>query len=281
VYSNFVEKLDAGDKSCRISFKDNNRFHIHAQNLEKLSISEERYKRVQTDRVQNHKDIYEKAISQYNVDGGYMGSFKNIEDAGRSLNISSRHLFAVINKERFTAGGFRWFLQEYTPAKQDFIPSTKKKTRQLLNVSLWKKFGKPSIDCGNPPACMNLSLENLPGEEWKRIPELSDLFAISNKGRIKRLSYWTSSKNKRYVNEHIMSLFLITYSGTNCYLYANVRHKGKQTHISLNKLLYYCFIKEFDLTDRSLVVTNKSENAWDINLSKLELRSAAYHLNNK
>lgn len=119
VYSNFVEKLDACDKSSRISFKDNNRFHIHAQNLEKLSISEERYKRVQTNRVQNHKNIYEKAISQYNVDGGYIGSFKNIEDAGRSLNIGSRHIFAVINKERFTAGGFRWFLQEYSPAKHD------------------------------------------------------------------------------------------------------------------------------------------------------------------
>lgn len=64
VYYHFVEKPEVNEGPHLISFKDNNRFYIHAKNLEKLSISEERFKRVQTDRVRNHKDIYDKAVSQ-------------------------------------------------------------------------------------------------------------------------------------------------------------------------------------------------------------------------
>lgn len=281
IYSHFVEKIEASDNSHLISFKDHNRFHIHVRNLEKLSISEDHFKRVQINRVQNHKDVYGKAISQYTVDGDFIASFENIEEAGRSLDIVPRYIFYAINKERLTVGGFRWFLKEYTPTKEDFLSPEKKKKCQILNISLWKRLGQPSIDKDNPPACMNLSLDNLPGEKWKPLPGLSNEFAISNKGRIKRLNSWTHAKNKRLLGEHIISLFLDIYSETNYYLYTNLSYKGRRVQIRLNKLLYYCFIKEFDLNDRSLVIINTSKPQWNIDLSKLELQSSTYYLNNK
>lgn len=280
VYYHFVEKPDINEKPHLISFKDNNRFNIHAKNLEKLSISQERFKRVQTDRVRNHKDIYEKAISQYTVDGSLIETFENIKAAGERLSISYRNIFAVINKERLTAGGFRWFFKEYVPTDKDFVLAQDMISNKILNISLWKRLGQPSIDKNNPPACMNLSLENLPDENWKPLPGLSDQFAISNKGRIKRLNCWTSTKNKRFINEKIISLFRDNYADTS-YLYTNLSYKGKRIQIRLNKLLYYCFVKQFDLNDRSLVIINKNKPAWDIDISKLKLSSSAYHLNKK
>lgn len=280
VYYHFVEKPDVHEKPHLISFKDNNRFNIHAKNLEKLSVSQERFKRVQTDRVRNHKDIYEKTINQYTVDGNLIETFENIKAAGERLSISYRNIFAVINKERLTAGGFRWFLKEYVPTDKDFVLAQDTTTNKILNTSLWKRLGQPSIDNNNPPACMNLSLENLPDENWKPLPGLSNQFAISNKGRIKRLNCWTSTKNKRFINEKIISLFLENYADTS-YLYTNLSYKGKRIQIRLNKLLYYCFVKQFDLNDRSLVIINKNKPAWDIDISKLKLSSSAYHLNKK
>ena len=280
VYYHFVEKPDINEKPHLISFKDNNRFNIHAKNLEKLSISQERFKRVQTDRVRNHKDIYEKAISQYTVDGSLIETFENIKAAGERLSISYRNIFAVINKERLTAGGFRWFFKEYVPTDKDFVLAQDMISNKILNISLWKRLGQPSIDKNNPPACMNLSLENLPDENWKPLPGLSDQFAISNKGRIKRLNCWTSTKNKKFINEKIISLFLNNYADTS-YLYTNLNYKGKRIQIRLNKFLYYCFVRQFDLKDRSLVIINKNKPAWDIDISKLKLCSSAYHLNKK
>ncbi len=128
---------------------------------------------------------------------------------------------------------------------------------------------------------MNLSLEDLPGEKWKPNPNLTGYFAISNKGRIKRLDSWSENRNKTFYNERIIALFLDTRSNTNSTLYTNLSYNGKRVQIRLYKYLYYCFVKKFDMNDRSLVVINKNEPSWNLDTSNLELCSAAYHLNKK
>lgn len=279
VYYHFVEKFDMNDLSFRISFKDENRFNVHFSNLEKITTIELRNKVLNTGR--GKKGNYWQPVSQYTVEGDFIASFENIYAASKTLGIHHTHILAVINKKRTTAGTFRWFVKDYTPDKEDFIPETKSKPETILNTSLWEKLGHPSIDQNNPPACMNLSLKDLSGEIWKPIPDLEGYFAISNKGRIKRLNTWTENKNKTFWKEHIISLFLDTYSDTNFYLYTNLSHKGKRIQIRLNKFLYYCFVKKFDLNNHSLVIINKNKPLWDINISKLELGSSAYHLNKK
>ncbi|ASK32353.1 hypothetical protein CEY12_20695 [Chryseobacterium sp. T16E-39] len=60
VYHHFVEDLNTNTKSFLISFKDGNRFHLHADNLEKLSVSEDHFKRVQANRVTNSRECMKK-----------------------------------------------------------------------------------------------------------------------------------------------------------------------------------------------------------------------------
>ncbi|MBE4947484.1 NUMOD4 domain-containing protein [Chryseobacterium culicis] len=199
VYYHFVEKFELNDRKTLISFKDNNRFHLHAENLERLSVSEELFKRVQTNRVKNSRSDYNQSVNQYTTEGNLLSTFDSIDSASDSLGIVNRHILAVIKKERLTAGGFRWFLKSYIPKKEDFIfsPQVENSTR-LLNRSLWEKLGGPSIDETNPPACMNLSLKDLPGERWKPIPGFEDCYIISNMGRIKRLAGWTTIGRKLF-----------------------------------------------------------------------------------
>lgn len=119
VYYHFVEKFDLNSRTHVISFKDNNRFHIHADNLEKLTISQERYKRVSRDTVKNSKSKYEKAVSQYTVTGDFVVTFESINLAATTLEIGRRNIMAVINNERHTAGGFRWVVEDNVPKNKD------------------------------------------------------------------------------------------------------------------------------------------------------------------
>ncbi|WP_294230683.1 NUMOD4 domain-containing protein [uncultured Chryseobacterium sp.] len=278
VYYHFVEKFDIDDHSYRVSFKDENRFNVHYSNLGKITAIELRNKVLNTGR--GKKGNYWQAVSQYTVDGGFVASYENIYAASEILGIHHVHILAVINKKRTTAGTFRWFAKDDIPTKKDFIPDEKSRSKKAFNISLWKKIGEPPVDHNNPPACLNLSLEDIPGEIWKPIPNLEGYFAISNKGRIKRLDTWTENKNKTLFRENIISLFVDNFN-SKCYLYANLSHKCKRVQIRLNKYLYYCFVKKFDLNDRSIVIINKNEPLWNIDIANLELCSPTHHLNKK
>ncbi|WP_261511749.1 NUMOD4 domain-containing protein [Chryseobacterium paludis] len=277
VYHHFVEKLDSGIEPFLISFKDGNRFHLHADNLEKLSISEDRFKRVRENRVRNSQNDHERAISQYTVEGELIGTFENIGAANDTLSIGDRNILYALNKERLTAGGYRWFFKDYTPKKEDFIISTESKSDssgKLLNKSLWEKLGKPPIDKNSPPACMNLSLNDLPREHWKPVTGLENGYLISNKGRVKRLGSWTTSKNKSFWKERIMSINLRNkYGSHNPYFYILLNRKGQKILLSISRLLYYSFVKEFDMNDKTLVIVNENEPRWNLDVSKLKLKT--------
>lgn len=272
VYYHFVEKFDMDDLSFRISFKDENRFNVHFSNLEKITANEVRSRALNTGR--GKKGNYQQAVNQYTVDGDFVGSYENIYAASETLGIHPTYILPVINKKKTTAGKYRWFAKDYTPSKEDFIPETKSKPEKVLNTSLWKTLGQPIIDESNPPACMNLSLKDLPGEKWKPVPDLEGYFAISNKGRIKRLNSWTENRNKTFWKEYIISLFVLKPDNKSYYFYTKLSCKGRNYHIAITRLLYYCFVEEFDLTDKDLVIVNESDSQLNIDISKLTLRSA-------
>lgn len=271
VYHHFVEKFDMDDQSLRVSFKDDNRFHVHFSNLELMTRHEIRSKALNSGR--GKKGNYRQAVSQYTVEGDFVASYKDIYEASKTLGIAATYILPVINKKKTTAGKFRWFAKDYTPTKEDFIPEGNDEPENILNTSIWIKLGKPSIDKKNPPACMNLSLKDLPGEIWKPIPGLEQYFTISNKGRIKRLNTWTQNKNKTFWKEHIISLFVLHSDNKADYLYTKLSCKGIGYPIKVNRMLYYCFIEKFDLNNKKLVVVNENQPHWDIDLSKLRLQS--------
>ena len=271
VYYHFVEKFDMDDHSFLMSFKDNNQFNVHFSNLEKLTVSRLHSKSLSTGR--GKKGNYQQAVSQYTVNGDFVASYENIYAASKTLGIYPPHILDIINRKRTTAGKFLWFTKDYTPTKEDFIPERKSKTEKILNTKLWKRLGQPLIDESNPPACMNLSLKNLPGEKWKPFPDLEKYFAISNKGRIKRLNTWTQNKNKTFLGERIISLFVQKSSSEKYFLYTKLSCNGKGYNIAITRILYYCFIEKFDLKDRNLVIINENDPQWDLDISKLTLQS--------
>ncbi|SMO72397.1 NUMOD4 motif-containing protein [Chryseobacterium rhizoplanae] len=189
----------------------------------------------------------------------------------------SNHIFHALNKNQLTAGGFRWFFTDQVPNKEDFQFITENKPdnqNKLFNKSLWEKLGKPSIDTNNPPACMNLSLNDLPGEHWKPITGLEDRYAISSKGRVKRLSSWTTSKNKSFWQERIMSINLGKGAGRyNPLFYIMLNNKGRKILLVISRLLYYSFVEEFDMNNKTLVVINENQPIWDFDISKLKLKT--------
>ena len=280
VYYHFVEKFNMDDHSFLISFKDDNRFNVHFSNLEKLTVSKLHSKSLSTGR--GKKGNYQQAVSQYTVDGDFVSSYESIYAASETLGIYPPHILSVINKKKTTAGKFRWFVRGYTPTKEDFIPETKSKPEKVLNTSLWKRLGQPAIDESNPPACLNLSLEDLPGERWKQVPDLEQYFVISNKGRVKRLNTWTENIKQVFFGiEHIMSLFVQKYDGENYFLYTKLSCNGRSYNITITRMLYYCFIEKFDLKDRNLVIVNENNPQWNIDISKLTLQSVNDRLNER
>ncbi|MDQ0065173.1 NUMOD4 domain-containing protein [Chryseobacterium lathyri] len=271
VYYHFVEKFNMDDHSFLMSFKDNNRFNVHFSNLEKLTVSKLHSKSLSTGR--GKKGNYQQAVSQYTVHGDFIASYENIYAASETLGIYPPHILSVLNKKNITAGKFLWFKKEYKPSKKDLIPERKNKPEKILNTSLWKRLGQPLIDESNPPACMNLSLKDLPGENWKPFPDLEPYFAISNKGRVKRLNTWTQNVSQTFWKEHIISLFVQKSDSEKYFLYTKLSCNGKSYNIAIIRMLYFCFIEKFDLKDRNLVIVNKNDPQWDLDISKLNLQS--------
>lgn len=272
VYYHFIEKFDFYDRNILISFKDNNTFRVHYSNLERLSPSDKRQKIFRFNRAKNRDFIYKKPVSQYTVEGNWVADFENMYDAEKSVGVGCESIMDAVNKEFLTAGKFRWFLQSYEPTEKDFILPTKSEiSEKRLNISLWEKLGKPAIDKDNPPPFLNLSLENLPDEHWKPIPGFDNRFVVSNKGRVKRLSGWTSEGRKIFLKEQILSQIMSINSGRSYSLYCVLRHKRKNTCLTITKLLYYCFVEKFDLNDKSIVVGNNNNPRWNIELSNLSL----------
>ncbi|MDI1254662.1 MAG: NUMOD4 domain-containing protein [Flavobacterium sp.] len=272
VYYHFVEKFDMNDRTILISYKDGNSLYLHSSNLEKISASERRLKTFRDDRSRNRKVYYLKPVSQYTVEGDLLADFESVYHAEQTVGVGRESILDVINKEFLTAAGFRWFLQSDAPKKEDFIVSPKSvSSERRFNKFLWEKLGKPPIDQNNLPGCMDLSLEDIPGEEWKPIPGFEDCFVVSNKGRVKHLSGWTSKGKKIFLQDRILSQIVPVNKGRAYSLYSVLNHKGKNTCVTITRLLYSCFVEEFDIYSKRLVVVNQNESQWDMDISKLSL----------
>lgn len=126
------------------------------------------------------------------------------------------------------------------------------------------------------------NLDNLPGEEWEDIPGLDGLYVISNLGRVKRqdIEILCKTGEVRRLGPKILSADVgkqknkglndLTY-----FLNASITYEGKRYKFSIPRLVYYCFIKKFDLDNHSLVVLAKDGDGKNIhpeNLILVEIR---------
>ncbi|HEY8936105.1 MAG TPA: NUMOD1 domain-containing DNA-binding protein [Cyclobacteriaceae bacterium] len=115
---------------------------------------------------------------------------------------------------------------------------------------------------------MNLSLEDMKGEEWLDIPGFDGYFKVSNFGRVWALKRPVFSITGKfyYINERIRKQNLVKYYNTYTKDYTeqlvlNLRFEGKAYRFLINRLVYNVFIAPIDFEkDGKLVVHKDGDN---------------------
>lgn len=117
------------------------------------------------------------------------------------------------------------------------------------------------------PHYENKDLADLPGEYWVDIPGLEGYGMISNLARIKRLSYEIGTKDGKtlLMDERIQAQkqtrhfnqFVQDYKQHLC---SRIQIGGVTHSLSVGRIMYYCFVENFDLEDHTLYVTYEDGN---------------------
>lgn len=113
-----------------------------------------------------------------------------------------------------------------------------------------------------------MELKDLVGEIWRDIPGLEDYGMISNYGRVKRLAFESynsmgrlRSYKERIQKQKITLYFNIFKQDSRGHLNVRIQIGGVAHSISVGRMVYYCFVERFDLSDRSIYISYKDYNA--------------------
>lgn len=119
----------------------------------------------------------------------------------------------------------------------------------------------------------NLSLEDLPNEEWRFIPNCDNLYMVSNMGRIKSLaSIRKFGKTKRRHRERIMKQFQNWQGYLSCYI-SNL--KGEKIRISSHQCVADVFLEN---PQNYPCVNHKNEIKYDNRVENLEHCTYSYNI---
>src|ERR1700733_8652358 len=128
------------------------------------------------------------------------------------------------------------------------------------------------------PAYRDQRLEDRPHEQWEDIPGLDGYFRVSGYGRIKRLQRETSNRRGvvHIIQEKIIlprvAKFYNKLMGDYSYnLYAHLSLESRKYHLSIRRLVYYCFVSPFALDDLSVCIVFKKGNGLDIRPKSLQM----------
>jgi NUMOD4 motif/NUMOD1 domain len=124
----------------------------------------------------------------------------------------------------------------------------------------------------------NLFLEDIKGERWKDIPYLDGAYQISNYGRVKRLRRWFERYHaggfwlKEKIRKPVVQTQIVSKGKRKLYRLASTAgYEGKKYDIPIARLVYYLFVKKFDLDNRKLIISFKDEDPFNICAGNLVL----------
>ncbi len=124
----------------------------------------------------------------------------------------------------------------------------------------------------------NFSLADMEGERWLDIPALDGAYQISNYGRIKTLRRWLQIGGERgyWLKEKIRKAQVLVQTVSEgkrklFRLSIMLKFEGKRYSIGIARFVYFLFVREFDLEDRTLVVVCKDGNPFNIRPDNLQL----------
>jgi len=125
----------------------------------------------------------------------------------------------------------------------------------------------------------NFSLADMKGEQWLDIPVVDGAYQISNYGRIKSIRRWvqiTGGERGYWLKEKIRKLQVASQTVSEgkrklFRLSIMLRFEGKHYSIGIARMVYFLFVRKFDLEDRTLVVACKDANPFNIRPDNLQL----------
>lgn len=122
----------------------------------------------------------------------------------------------------------------------------------------------------------NLDLKSMPGERFKPVKGLEEYFAVSNKGRVKRLEYETTYKNgARYVKPEKIIKPELRWSYNRYkndwtpYLSVRVGAHYRYYNFAIARLVYCSFNKNLRYSDFSKVIFYKDGDSLNTTLGNL------------
>jgi hypothetical protein len=131
----------------------------------------------------------------------------------------------------------------------------------------------------------NLFLKDLKGEFWDDIPSLDGACEISNFGRVKsKRRFVERGRNggfwkKEKILKPRKSVQIVSEGKRKLYrLSANISFEGKKHTCSVARMVYYLFVKKFDLNDRKIKVSTKDEDPFHIRPGNLFLTSTDVYM---
>lgn len=150
------------------------------------------------------------------------------------------------------------------------------KKSENSRVKLVKSIKRRQKAKGDIPLLAD-TIESLEGEIWKTIPDLNERYLISNFGRVKSLKSYDVDKNGKVVLLRGKMNKIGVMVDTSKRFAARITLKKNETFvtISIPRTVYYVFNKQFDLSDKSLVVTFTDGNPLNCYYKNLELKTTS------
>jgi hypothetical protein len=128
------------------------------------------------------------------------------------------------------------------------------------------------------PAYKDQQLENRPGEQWKDIPGLEGYFMISDHGRVRRLEYKMEYRNgaiyikpEKIIKPQIARAPNRYKKDFQQFLTSRVTLSGRRHNFTVNRLVYYCFVRRFNMEDPNRVILCKDKDNFNVQPGNLIL----------
>lgn len=254
VYFTFVEPFDLEDPEWNVRYKDHNGLNCLPDNLYLF----ERCKLTQW--VKDHKrvnalppisKIWRKGmepvkypglidpvgVAKYSLTGELIEIFPTIVAAAQSMGISR----TVAAHRMYGKHPNKKYILKAIDITQD--PPAKIEA-ELTDVKIIDacKYGIPQ---GKTYPFQHISIDDLPGEQWKPIPDTDEIFWISDLGRIKSVDHYIHSnlhgtylKTEKIVRQELKR----ANTKNRKYLGVKFSNRGKRVYYHVARLVYESFI---------------------------------------
>lgn len=280
VYYTFVESFDLSDKTIYISYKDHDGRNTHVSNLVKSDISTIKLASYRNGRALSHLSLLSKPITQFNSNGIPIATFPSMYDAARQTGFGSSNIAEAVSGKSHMYKGFFWKEGHHTKSL-NLKKVVRNVDREVIHLFLKKRLRIRNLDVNNVPSFLNLSTTSMTGEKWKDVPGYEGLYQVSNYGRVKALSKVTSGKQQKWMPEQIQKIVVDFHTNakgkeTPGSAFVCMAKEGKKKVVSVPRLVYFMFVKKFDLTDTSWRIYYKDGNTLHIYPNNLLLKRGVW-----